>query len=221
MSRFGSVAATLLAVVAIGGGVASCSSEPAGADVLCGALDRGEVPAMALTQMNNADGGAPAGFTAAQDAARRAVGYIRETCSQHESTALLFESISTAPAPEGVAQDPMVSEEEAAAQDGGTAVAPEPTTLTLSVEGTATRATVQFSAGGSSGGGDEVDIPFTRQLTVQPDNRYSTLTASSPFGATGDLTCSITDDLGNVLDSQTAASQGGSYGSASVSCSAQ
>lgn len=44
------------------------------------------------------------------------------------------------------------------------------------------------------------------------------LSAFTPPGDPGDLTCTILDQDGHVLGTQTAASQGGQFGSASVHC---
>ena len=93
-------------------------------------------------------------------------------------------------------------------------------TFTLKVEGTAKRATVYYSVNGSSGGGDKVSVPWTNTQDDKEDFGYATVSANTDMGQSGSVSCSITDETGKVLDQKTATSQGGSFGSANVNCSA-
>jgi hypothetical protein len=97
--------------------------------------------------------------------------------------------------------------------------APGPQTFTFRLSGTATRATVTYSLDGSSAGGVEVTVPWSTEMTTTNTGFNSaSLSAHTDMGSTGNLTCTILDQTGAVLAQQTAESQGGRYGSASVNC---
>jgi hypothetical protein len=63
-------------------------------------------------------------------------------------------------------------------------------------------------------------VPWTKTMTSTRDGGYTSISANTPMGSKGDITCRITDETGAVLAEQTASSQGGEYGSAMVNCSA-
>jgi hypothetical protein len=96
-------------------------------------------------------------------------------------------------------------------------------TYTLSITGSAKKSSVNWGVDGSSGSADEsTPIPWTRTMAGSGSDsyHYATLSASTYPGTPGDLTCTITDQTGRVLDTKSAESQGGEYGSAQVMCSA-
>ncbi|MEJ2862547.1 hypothetical protein [Actinomycetospora flava] len=97
-----------------------------------------------------------------------------------------------------------------------------PPTYTLSISGSARSTSVTWSVDGSSGSaGQSTRVPWTKTMTAGSDSFHSvTLSAYTYPGTPGDLTCTITDQSGRVLDTKSAASQGGQFGSASVMCSA-
>lgn len=102
-----------------------------------------------------------------------------------------------------------------------TAEAPAaPPTFTLSVTGSAKKSSMMWSVDGSSGSADQsTKVPWTKVITGSGQSYHSvSLSANTYPGTPGDLTCTITDQTGRVLDTKTAESQGGAYGSASVSC---
>jgi hypothetical protein len=103
---------------------------------------------------------------------------------------------------------------------GSESVSAGPRQLTFKLTGTARRADVNFSMDGSSGSEDSVSVPWTKTLTSTRDDGFASLSAHTPMGSRGDISCQITDETGAVLAEQTAASQGGQYGSAMVNCSA-
>lgn len=97
-----------------------------------------------------------------------------------------------------------------------------PPTDTLSITGSAKKTSVSWSVDGSSGSaGQSTKVPWTKTMTPGSGTyHYASLSANTYPGTPGDLTCTITDQTGRVVDTKSAASQGGDYGSAMVSCSA-
>lgn len=98
---------------------------------------------------------------------------------------------------------------------------PAPTShkYTFRLQGTAKHATVTYSLNGSSAGGVDVGVPWSKDMASGADSYTSTsLSAYTPIGSSGGLTCSILDETGSVIATQTAESQGGQYGYAMVSC---
>ncbi|MHC1562528.1 serine/threonine-protein kinase [Actinomycetospora sp. C-140] len=89
------------------------------------------------------------------------------------------------------------------------------------LSGTARAATINWGADGSMGSATEAPLPWSRDLDTNQGASYhfATLAAFTPGGDPGDLTCTILDQTGRVISTQTAASQGGPYGSATVNCS--
>ncbi|MDL5155379.1 hypothetical protein [Actinomycetospora termitidis] len=105
---------------------------------------------------------------------------------------------------------------------GGTEESAAVTSYTLSITGSASKTSVNWSVDGSSGSaGQSTKVPWTKVMTVGSDSWHSaSLSAYTYPGTSGDLTCTITDQAGRVLDTKSASSQGGDYGSASVNCNA-
>lgn len=97
-----------------------------------------------------------------------------------------------------------------------------PPTYTLSITGSARKTSVNWSVDGSSGSADEsTKVPWTKTMTAGSDSFHSASLSTDTYpGTPGDLTCTITDQTGRVLDTKSAASQGGEFGSAQVMCSA-
>lgn len=97
-----------------------------------------------------------------------------------------------------------------------------PPTYTLSITGSAKKTSVSWSVDGSSGSaGQSTKVPWTKTMAAGSNSyHYASLSANTYPGTPGDLTCTITDQTGQVLDTKSAASQGGDFGSAMVSCSA-
>jgi hypothetical protein len=97
-----------------------------------------------------------------------------------------------------------------------------PPTYTFSITGSAKKTSVNWSVDGSSGSaGQSTKVPWTKTMTAGSDSfHYASLSANTYPGTPGDLTCTITDQTGRVLDTESAESQGGQFGSAMVSCSA-
>ena len=96
-------------------------------------------------------------------------------------------------------------------------------TYTLSITGSAKKSSIQGGVDGSSGSTDQsTPIPWTKTMTAGSGESFHsvTLSANTYPGTAGDLTCTITDQSGKVLDTKSAASQGGEFGSADVMCSA-
>lgn len=111
---------------------------------------------------------------------------------------------------------------EAAANVGETAATPiPPSNYKLSLTGSAKSANINWSYGGSSGS-DRTGVPWEKKVSVDNSNGMAgtvSISGVTDSGAAGDLTCTITDtDTGAVLKTQTAQSDGGDYGYASVSC---
>jgi hypothetical protein len=81
---------------------------------------------------------------------------------------------------------------------------------------------MEWSVDGSSGSADQsTKVPWTKTMTAGSESFHSvTLSANTYPGTPGDLTCTITDQTGKVLDTKSAASHGGQFGSADVMCSA-
>lgn len=98
--------------------------------------------------------------------------------------------------------------------------APAAQKVTFSLSGTAKRARINYSYDGSSGGGQEVSVPWTKEMTSTGSSPYASLSAYTDMGSKGTLTCTITAEDGTVLSTKTATSQGGDFGSANVNCSA-
>ncbi|MCD2190830.1 hypothetical protein [Actinomycetospora soli] len=105
---------------------------------------------------------------------------------------------------------------------GGTEESAAVTSYTLSITGSAAKSSISWSVDGSSGSaGQSTKVPWTKVMTVGSESFHTaTVSAYTYPGTDGDLTCTITDQTGRVLDTKSAASQGGDYGSASVNCSA-
>lgn len=104
---------------------------------------------------------------------------------------------------------------------GGTSSGPAvPPTYTLTVTGSANTSSMMWSVDGSSGSADQsTNVPWTKVITGSGQSfHFVSLSANTYPGTPGDLTCTITDQTGRVLDTKAAQSQGGDYGSASVSC---
>ena len=98
-----------------------------------------------------------------------------------------------------------------------------PPVYTLSITGSAKKASLNWSVDGSSGSADQsTKVPWTKTMTAGSGESFHsvTLSANTYPGTPGDLTCTITDQTGKVLDTKSAASQGGEFGSADVMCSA-
>jgi hypothetical protein len=96
-----------------------------------------------------------------------------------------------------------------------------PPTYTLSITGSAKKTSVIWGVDGSSGSADQsTKVPWTKTMTASDSYHYASLSANTYPGTPGNLTCTITDQTGRVLDTKSAASQGGEYGSAQVMCSA-
>lgn len=112
-----------------------------------------------------------------------------------------------------------VTNSAAPSSSGGTAAPP---VYTLKVTGSASRANVNFSADGSSGSAESVAVPFEKVLAGAAGTSFhsASITAMTPIGTSGDVTCTITDQTGAVLNTKTATSQGGQFGSAMVMCNA-
>jgi hypothetical protein len=94
-----------------------------------------------------------------------------------------------------------------------------PTTYVLKLAGSAKSASITWSYGGSSGSITAAP-PWQKTVTIQPGT-LNTVNVSgvTEIGATGDLTCTITDTSTNqVVATQTAKSDGGDSGYASVTC---
>jgi hypothetical protein len=110
----------------------------------------------------------------------------------------------------------------AAQSVGGNEESVAVTSYTLSITGSAAKSAINWSVDGSSGSADDsTKVPWKKVMTVGSDSWHSaSLSAYTYPGTSGDLTCTITDQTGKVLDTQSAASQGGDYGSASVNCNA-
>jgi hypothetical protein len=107
--------------------------------------------------------------------------------------------------------------------DGSSSAPAAAPTYTLSITGSAKKSSVSWGVDGSSGSADEsTPIPWTRTMTGSGSDsyHYASLSAYTYPGTPGDLTCTITDQTGRVLDTKSAESQGGEYGSAQVMCSA-
>lgn len=66
----------------------------------------------------------------------------------------------------------------------------------------------------------QAPLPWSRDVDANPGSQFhlAQLSAFTPPCDPGDLTCTISDQNGHVLGTQTAASQGGQFGSASVHC---
>lgn len=91
----------------------------------------------------------------------------------------------------------------------------------LKVEGTAKAAMISWSANGSSGSVDSVKVPWAKTITGEQGSSFQSFTVSAftPYGDSGDLTCTIVDTKsGEVVSTKSAANGGGDSGSAMVSC---
>ncbi|MDL5160199.1 hypothetical protein [Actinomycetospora termitidis] len=197
--------AVLVALVGL-----SASSRPAAK--LCSALANGAVPYAAIGQAYSEFGQEGR----AAEVLRRAASDIRSTCPERESVAQSADALAAMS--EGRLPFAMPAYVGAPA----TSIAPAVRNYELKITGSAKRATVYYGVAGSSGGGDAVGVPWSKRMSDSTGGYSSaTLSATTDMGTKGNLTCSIVDtDSGAVLDTKTAESQGGSYGYASVSCSA-
>ncbi len=91
---------------------------------------------------------------------------------------------------------------------------------TLRLTGTAKAANVTLEVDGSSGSVNQASLPWSRDVDANPGSEFhlAQLSAFTPAGDPGNLTCTILDQDGHLLGTQTATSQGGQFGSASVHC---
>lgn len=112
-----------------------------------------------------------------------------------------------------------VGESEPSAETSNTSSAAAPT-YTLTITGSAKKSSMMWSVDGSSGSADQsTKVPWKKVVTGGGQSFHSvSLSAYTYPGTPGDLTCTITDQTGHVVDTKTAQSDGGSYGSASVNC---